>query len=167
MSAKHGFVKVASRRGRVRTNSGHPAQPESRRSVPQIAGRADLRELTTPRLLFALLAFAWAAGFAAHADAHALLDRAVPAVGSTVRTPPTQVKVWFTERLEPAFSGVQVFDANGKRVDNADAHVDPSDATLLIVTLSRLAPGTYRVRWRVLSIDSHVTKGDFSFDVAP
>lgn len=91
----------------------------------------------------------------------------MPAVGSTVRTPPTQVKVWFTERLEPAFSSVQVFDANGKRVDNADAHVDPSDATLLIVTLSRLAPGTYRVRWRVLSIDSHVTKGDFSFDVAP
>ena len=75
--------------------------------------------------------------------------------------------MWFTQRLEPAFSGVQVSDANGKRVDKADAHVDPGDATLLVVTLPPLAPGTYRVTWRVLSVDSHVTEGDFTFSVAP
>lgn len=120
-----------------------------------------------PRLLLGLLAFACAAGFAAYANAHAFLDHATPAVGSKVHTPPPQVKVWFTQQLEPAFSAAQVFDANGKRVDKADAHVDPADPTLLVVTLAPLAAGTYRVTWRVLSVDTHVTEGDFSFDVAP
>jgi methionine-rich copper-binding protein CopC len=120
-----------------------------------------------PCLPLGLLVFAWAAGFAAHVNAHAFLDHATPAVGSTVHTPPPLVKVWFTQQLEPAFSAVQVFDANGKRVDKADSRVDPADATLLVVTLPQLAPGTYRVTWRVLSIDSHVTEGDFNFDVAP
>jgi methionine-rich copper-binding protein CopC len=34
--------------------------------------------------------------------AHAFLERADPRVGSTVRTPPAQVRLWFTEQLEPA-----------------------------------------------------------------
>jgi len=119
------------------------------------------------RPLVGLLAFACAAGLAIHADAHAFLDHAMPAVGSTIHTPPPQVKVWFTQRIEPAFSAVQVFDAGGKRVDKADARVDLADPTLLVVTLPRLAPGTYRVKWRVLSIDSHATEGDFRFEIAP
>ena len=44
------------------------------------------------------------------ASGHAFLDRAEPRVGSTVKIAPTQVRVWFTEQLEAAFSilGVQV-----------------------------------------------------------
>jgi len=30
-----------------------------------------------------------------------------------------------------------------------------------------LAPGRYRVKWHVLSVDTHVTEGDFTFTVAP
>jgi methionine-rich copper-binding protein CopC len=52
-------------------------------------------------------------------------------------------------------------------VDKGDAHVDAGDATLLWVSLPSLAPGTYRVTWRVLSVDTHVTEGDFTFEVAP
>jgi methionine-rich copper-binding protein CopC len=103
----------------------------------------------------------------APARAHAFLDHATPAVGSKVRAPPTQVKLWFTEELEPAFSTVQVLDRDGKRVDESDVKVDSGDARLLQVSLPTLAPGTYRVRWRVLSVDTHVTEGDFTFDVAP
>ena len=73
----------------------------------------------------------------------------------------------FTQRIEAAFITVQVQDGAGRQVDGGDAAVDPSDATLLRVSLPRLAPGTYRVKWRVLSVDSHVTDGDFTFDVAP
>jgi copper resistance protein C len=102
-----------------------------------------------------------------HAHAHAFLDHALPAVGSSVHASPTQVKLWFTQALEPAFSKVQVFDRSGKRIDKADARVDPVDATLLTVSLPQLAPGTYRVAWRVLSVDTHVTEGDYTFDVAP
>jgi methionine-rich copper-binding protein CopC len=101
------------------------------------------------------------------ASAHAFLDRAVPAVGSAVHLPPTEVRLWFTQKLEPAFSSVSVLDRNGSPVDRGDARVDAADATLLRVSLPALAPGAYRVKWRVLSVDSHVTEGDFTFDVAP
>jgi methionine-rich copper-binding protein CopC len=104
---------------------------------------------------------------AADSLAHAFLDHARPAVGSTVHGSPAQLKLWFTQQLEPAFSTVQVLDRSGKRVDKADAKVDASDATVLQLSLPPLAPGTYRVTWRVLSVDTHVTEGDFTFDVAP
>lgn len=104
---------------------------------------------------------------ASAALAHAFLDHAAPAVGSSVHTPPAQVRLWFTQRLEPAFSAASVFDRSGKRVDKNDAHLDGDDESVLIVSLPELAPGTYRVAWRVLSVDTHVTEGDFTFDVAP
>ena len=104
---------------------------------------------------------------APYAIAHAFLDHASPRVGSTVRGAPPAVKLWFTEELEPAFSTIRVLDKNGKPVDRGDAHVDKSDRTLLEVALPPLEPGTYRVRWRVVSVDTHVTEGDFTFGVAP
>lgn len=119
------------------------------------------------RTLLCGSALAFALASVPPALAHAFLDRATPAVGSSVHGSPAQVKLWFTQQLEPAFSTVQVLDASGKRVDKADAHVDSGDAALLVVTLPSLKPGTYRVTWRVLSVDTHVTEGDFSFDVVP
>ena len=104
---------------------------------------------------------------AAGAGAHAFLDRADPRVGSTVRTPPAQVRLWFTENLEPAFSGMQVVNEAGERVDKGDGQVDPTNLALLRISLPTLPPGTYKVIWRVLSVDSHVTEGDFTFRVAP
>jgi copper resistance protein C len=119
------------------------------------------------RLLRLLLGSACALAFCSHAHAHAFLDHALPAVGSAVHAPPVQVKLWFTQSLEPAFSKAQVFDRSGKQIDKADAQVDRADSKLLTVSLPALAPGTYRVAWRVLSVDTHVTEGDFTFDVAP
>ena len=58
-------------------------------------------------------------------------------------------------------------DVEGKQVDKGDPQVDRADATLLRVSLPQLAPGNYRVEWRVLSVDTHVTEGDFTFDVVP
>jgi len=101
------------------------------------------------------------------AHAHAFLDHAAPAVGSTVRAPPTQIKLWFTQALEPAFSTVRVVDRSNQRVDRGDVKVDSADATILQVSIPALAPGRYRVVWRVLSVDTHVSEGDFTFDVAP
>jgi methionine-rich copper-binding protein CopC len=99
------------------------------------------------------------------AAAHAFLDHADPRVGGTVHESPRTVRLWFTQPLEPAFSRVHVVDASGKTVDADDAHVDPSDATLLTVTVPALAPGTYRVQWRVVSVDTHVTEGDYTFEI--
>jgi len=109
----------------------------------------------------------WAAGVPSPAFAHAFLDHATPAVGSTIHAPPARVELWFTEELEPAFSTVRVLDQANRRRDNGDAKVDPRDRTALRVSLPALAPGRYRVEWRVLSVDTHVTEGDFTFVIAP
>jgi len=118
--------------------------------------------------LAALVAVALAALCAPGAAlAHAFLDHAQPAVGSTVHGQPAEVKLWFTQRLEPAFSRVRVLDADGRQVDAKDKRIDAADATLMRVSLPKLAPGKYRVVWRVLSVDAHATEGDYTFEVAP
>ena len=96
---------------------------------------------------------------------HAFLERAEPRVGSTVKSPPLQVRAWFTQELEPAFSTLEVVNEAGDRVDQGPARADAANRTLLEVPLKRLGPGTYRVKWRVLSVDTHVTEGDFTFRV--
>lgn len=109
-------------------------------------------------VLSALPAVAWA---------HAFLDHAEPRVGSHVAQPPTQVKIWFTQELEPDFSTIQVWDASGKEVDKQDTHADTADKTLLIVSLNAVPVGTYRVSWRVVASDTHTTQGEFKFTVRP
>lgn len=101
----------------------------------------------------------------AHVEAHAFLKDAEPSVGSTVQAPPNEVQIRFTENIEAAFSSIQVFDGSGKEVDNRDVHLDRSDRALLHVSLPRLGPGTYKVVWRVVSVDTHVTNGNFTFRV--
>jgi len=118
-------------------------------------------------ILLAVWVAACAASAAAPANAHAFLDHATPAVGSTVHGSPSRVELWFTQELEPAFSTVRVLDQANRRQDKGDAQVAARDATLLQVSLPQLPPGRYRVEWRVLSVDTHVTEGDFTFVVAP
>ena len=98
-------------------------------------------------------------------EAHAFLKRAEPAVGSTVQTSPGEVRILFSEKIEPGFSTIQVFDASGKQMDKRDVHQDRSNKALLRISLPPLHAGTYKVVWRVASVDTHVTKGSFTFQV--
>jgi copper resistance protein C len=102
----------------------------------------------------------------ARLEAHAFLKAAEPAVGGTVQTSPMEVRIWFTENIEPAFSSIQVLDAAGKEVDKRDVHLDRSNHALLHVSLPPLESGIYKVVWRVVSVDTHVTNGNFTFRVA-
>jgi methionine-rich copper-binding protein CopC len=97
--------------------------------------------------------------------AHSGLQRAEPPVESKLKRPPSEVKLYFTERLEPAYSTVRVKDGHGAEVDRQDTHVDPSNPLLLRATLQPLEHGAYTVIWRVLSVDGHVTEGSFTFRV--
>lgn len=86
-------------------------------------------------------------------------------MGSVVQSAPTEVGMWFTQELEPAFSTIEVTDASGKSATSGAAHLDAHDATVLEVPLAKLAPGEYTVSWRVVSVDTHVTEGRFKFRV--
>jgi methionine-rich copper-binding protein CopC len=96
------------------------------------------------------------------AYAHAFLDHAEPRVGSTVPTAPRELVLSYTQNLEPAFSSVEVTDANGARVDLGKPKIS---AGTMRVGLKQLAPGSYKVRWKVLSVDTHTTEGSFTFHV--
>jgi methionine-rich copper-binding protein CopC len=94
--------------------------------------------------------------------AHAFLDHASPLVGSTVPAAPHEVSLWFTQNLEPAFSTVEVTDSGGTRVDQGKAQIS---ANTMRIGLKSLPPGTYKVRWHALSVDTHTTEGAFTFHV--
>ena len=102
---------------------------------------------------------------ATSAWANAFLDHAEPAVGSSVDVPPTEIKIWFTEELEPALSQIQLFDHHGKPVTQDHAKVDSADPLLLTLPVPAMRPGKYRVTWRVMSVDRHMTVGTFFFAI--
>jgi methionine-rich copper-binding protein CopC len=82
-----------------------------------------------------------------------------------VQGSPEAISLRFSEDLEPAFSTVSVLDQTGNRVNIGNVRVDPADPKLLRVPLQPLAPGVYEVSWRVLSVDTHATQGNFTFQV--
>jgi hypothetical protein len=98
---------------------------------------------------------------------HASLVRSSPARRATLTTAPDHVQLWFNEAIEPKFSSVSVWDASGQQVDRGDARVEPEDPKRLIVGLKPLGRGTYRVRFRVLSVDGHVVESEFPFTLRP
>ena len=99
------------------------------------------------------------------AMAHAFLDHAEPKVGSTLAASPSVVKIWFTEELEAAFSKIRVYDAKGTEVDKKDVAVDAADKSLMTVSVPTLPPGTYKVAWSAVAVDTHHTTGTFTFTV--
>jgi copper resistance protein C len=96
------------------------------------------------------------------AGAHAMLDHAEPRVGNKVATPPQQVTLWFTQKLESAFSTITVTNAAGQRVDSGKTRVSGSQMS---ISLRPGGAGTYHVNWHVLSTDTHTTEGNFTFQV--
>ena len=90
---------------------------------------------------------------------HAFPDHSDPRVGSTVSGSPSQVRIWFDGDIEPAFSTIMVHSADGRMIDKGDGRVDPSDSTLLEVSVPSLPPGMYVVIWNVVARDGHRTMG--------
>ncbi|HEY3776466.1 MAG TPA: copper homeostasis periplasmic binding protein CopC [Rhizomicrobium sp.] len=96
------------------------------------------------------------------AHAHALLEHANPGAGAVVSPAPKGVTLDFSEGLEPSFSTVAVTNAAGQSVTSAPS---AASGTQMQVTLKPLGPGTYRVTWHALSVDTHRTQGSFVFTI--
>jgi copper resistance protein C len=102
-------------------------------------------------LIFAISALlTLAAGTAAKAHAE-------PRVGNKVASAPHAVTLWFTQKLESAFSSVTVTNAAGQRVDVGKPRVSGNQMS---VSLRGGGNGTYHVSWHVLSVDTHKTEGN-------
>jgi methionine-rich copper-binding protein CopC len=100
----------------------------------------------------------------ASAFAHAQLQSASPPVGGTV-SPPAELRLSFSEAVEPKFSGIAVSGPGGA-VPLGKPKVAPGDGKALLVKIGRtLAPGAYTVKWHAVSVDTHRSQGDFDFTV--
>ena len=101
---------------------------------------------------------------AAQAFAHAQLEKATPAVGSTV-SPPSAIRLEFSEGVEPKFTGLTLTGAGGAAALGAPS-VEAGHQNVLIVPVAKpLSPGVYTVKWHAVSIDTHHTQGTFEFTV--
>jgi methionine-rich copper-binding protein CopC len=126
--------------------------------------RAQTRITRRRAILLAALA-ATAALSPVAAPAHSQLVRSEPGRNVTVTRPPERVRLWFSERIEPAYATLSVWSEAGKQVDARDAAVDSNDQTLLSVSTPNLGPGRYTARFRVLSVDGHIVESSFAFTV--
>jgi len=97
------------------------------------------------------------------AFAHASLVRANPARDATV-APLQRVQLEFSAHIETRFSTVQIVSASGRTLAG-DSAVGSENRTLTATLDRPLAPGGYRVEWRIVSADGHRMQGDYGFTV--
>jgi methionine-rich copper-binding protein CopC len=99
------------------------------------------------------------------AFAHAMPTHQEPAAGATVTATQSKVAIDFDDRLEPAFSSINVTDAQGKPVVSGKSAVDTANPKHMSVSIGTLAPGKYTVAWVAVAADGHRTQGRYTFSV--
>ncbi|MBX5457667.1 MAG: copper resistance protein CopC [Thermogemmatispora sp.] len=100
---------------------------------------------------------------------HAQYDHSIPAANARLPSgqAPRRVTVWFTERIEAAFSELQVWNQRRQRVDLRNSRAVPGDPYALVVDLPpHLPDGAYTVLFHNVSAeDGHEVTGSFGFVV--
>jgi methionine-rich copper-binding protein CopC len=121
--------------------------------------------LTRPlRGLAAVLIVGGVAMGSAPAGAHAIIVAAKPTVDATVTGPRLAVELRFNSRIDAARSQLSLVRPDGSTLPLTLAPGAPPD--VLSAEAQGLAPGRYRLRWQVLGLDGHITRGDIPFAVA-
>jgi hypothetical protein len=99
------------------------------------------------------------------ARAHAIVVSSQPAAGAVVQGKSLAVVVRFNSRIDPVRSRLLLVRADGSSTTLELSDTKKPDT--LTATVGELAPGSYRLRWQVLAVDGHITRGDIPFTVAP
>lgn len=102
--------------------------------------------------------------FTSHA--HANLEHSIPRGNAHVITAPDEIRLFFTEALEPQFSQIQVRNSSGQVMALPLSQVDVSDTHQLYIVSSSLPDDVYTISWKVMSqTDGHVTQGSFPITI--
>ena len=123
------------------------------------------RTLAGRQFVVVLAAALMSLAYAPSALAHAALVKSEPARRAALAKSPSQVRLWFNERLEPAYVTVNVFRQGGGSVVHKPAQVDKDNPELVVLDLPPLDPGAYTVKYRVLSVDGHSVDYGYTFTV--
>ena len=131
------------------------------RPWPRLGGLAGVLALVA-----VLMAPAWPGGEGVRVTAHAQLVASSPGAGTVVPASPEELRLVFSEPLEPQATSLDVVDESGSTVLSRSGEIDPEDPFALVVRSPGLEEGTYTVTWRTLSAaDGHTAEGFLSFAV--
>jgi methionine-rich copper-binding protein CopC len=100
----------------------------------------------------------------AQAHAHAILIDSQPAVSASVAAGQVAFKLHYNSRIDRARSRVSLVHAGAP---DMTLKLGVDDVADLLTADATLEPGAYTLRWQVLAIDGHITRGDLPFTVAP
>jgi methionine-rich copper-binding protein CopC len=115
------------------------------------------RILSTLVILLALLAAPIAA------EAHAILLDSTPAVNGTAAGPSVSFALRYNSRIDHARSRLTLTLPDHSTKVLAIADNAPDDQ---LTSTADLPPGEYSLRWQVLAVDGHITRGDVPFTVS-
>lgn len=116
------------------------------------------------RLVQAVVLAASIALGATQALAHAIVLEAKPAPGAIVAGPDLTLSLRYNGRIDHARSRLTLIGPDGATKRIAIAPDSPADS--LTAALQGLSPGAYRLRWQVLSVDGHITRGEVPFQIS-
>ena len=97
--------------------------------------------------------------------AHSMLVKAEPPRRAVLTKSPSQVRLWFNEKIEGDYASLVVLDAQKQPLTDAKPTLAPDDQKSIVLPLPELAPGKYSIKFRVLSVDGHVVDSTFDFTV--
>ncbi len=99
------------------------------------------------------------------AQAHAVVVKAQPALDQQVAAGPLAIRLEFNSRIDKERSKLELTAPGGAK---AEVPMDQGgDPNVVTATTAALAAGDYSLRWQVLAIDGHITRGDIPFTVGP
>jgi methionine-rich copper-binding protein CopC len=98
----------------------------------------------------------------APASAHAILEASHPGIGDSVPAGQLDLQFRYNSRIDHQRSRLLLTRPDGSQSTLKIAQDDPPD---VLSTTTDLTPGSYSVRWQVLAIDGHITRGDVRFTV--
>src|SRR5690349_1577456 len=92
------------------------------------------------------------AGPAGSASAQSQLVSSSPGAGDVVDTAPTEIRLVFSEPIEPRYTSLDLLDPVGKTILLQAGSVDPNDAFTLVAQIPppTLTNGSYTVNWRAV-----------------
>ncbi len=100
---------------------------------------------------------------AAPTSAHAVIVSATPTPNQQVPAGRLAVRIEFNSRIDKVRSRLHVTAPGSAK---ADVPIDPAGRPNIVTgTTGELAAGAYVLRWQVLAIDGHITRGDIPFMV--
>lgn len=97
-------------------------------------------------------------------SAHAYLKQSNPSVNTKLETPLKNIRLEFSESIQPAFHTIELFDESGNIVEVDDSFIpDGEETTLVSKVQHELSEGAYTIKWRVVSSDGHPIEGTIPF----